>query len=246
MLSLHPYAIFHLGDAALTIDFLHQEGSAMEISDELHAKVMKLYHALGRSELSYIRDLVPAFNALGVYYDVAAIKRDHPNQTAFETMAAMIREVYNDTIREGQPEPRLHQVPVCYADSFAPDMELLARESRLDKSEIISIHTSGTYKVYMLGFLPGFPYLGIVDERIRISRKLKPRQQVSAGSVGIAGMQTGIYPVDSPGGWQIIGRTPIKIFDADSSPPVVFTPGDLVKFHSITEDEYKDYQFRHT
>jgi inhibitor of KinA len=117
-------------------------------------------------------------------------------------------------------------------------MPLICAAAKLSSQEIIRLHTEKEYTVYMIGFLPGFPYLGFVDDRIAFARKNTPMAKVPAGSVGIAGKQTGIYPIDSPGGWQIIGRTPIKLFDAKRNPPVELQPGDGVQFYEITLDEF--------
>jgi inhibitor of KinA len=133
---------------------------------------------------------------------------------------------------------------VCYAERFALDLEELVQQKHLSKQEIIQLHTSITYRVYMIGFLPGFAYMGEVDEKIAMPRRQQPRTAVPEGSVGIAGAQTGIYPFTSPGGWNIIGRTPLKLFDKDKEEPTFFKPGDEVTFYSITEDEFAHYQSR--
>ena len=130
-------------------------------------------------------------------------------------------------------------IPVCYEGTFALDLSLLAHQKNLTVEEVIQIHTKTTYQVYMIGFLPGFAYMGKVDEQIQISRKEKPRTFVAAGSVGIAGEQTGIYPVDSPGGWQVIGKTPIKMFDIAQTNPCYLRPGDEVRFIPITLTEFQ-------
>jgi inhibitor of KinA len=155
-------------------------------------------------------------------------------------MVEMIDVLIRNSVDEEKITGKTIKVPVCYADKFATDIYYLAKQNDLTVEEIIQLHTSRTYRVYMLGFIPGFAYMGVVDDRLVIKRKPVPRTVV-AGSVGIAGKQTGIYPLESPGGWQIIGRTPVKPFDPDREPPVLFEPGDLIKFYSITEDEFADY-----
>jgi inhibitor of KinA len=134
---------------------------------------------------------------------------------------------------------RTIKVPVCYAEKFATDIHYLAKQKGLSVEEVIQLHTSRTYRVFMLGFTPGFAYMGVVDDRLAIKRKPVP-QPVLAGSVGIAGVQTGAYSLNSPGGWQIIGRTPFKLFDPKRENPVLFEPGDQVKFYSIAEDEFEN------
>ncbi|HLZ17054.1 MAG TPA: 5-oxoprolinase subunit PxpB, partial [Cyclobacteriaceae bacterium] len=128
------------------------------------------------------------------------------------------------------------EIPVWYEGE---DLEFVSDRHGLTRSDVIAIHTSKTYRVFMIGFLPGFPYLGIVDERIATPRKSSPRTRVPPGSVGIAGFQTGIYPQASPGGWQLIGKTPIKIFDAGRTSPCLFAPGDPVRFYSIDQNEFE-------
>lgn len=241
MNTYHPYTIFPLGDSALTIDF----GNVIDA--EINKKVLRLFHQLKNNADVTILDLIPAYSSLTIYYNVAAAcKKAGDNETAFEIMAAMIEE---ETAKEQQAteiKSNFIEVPVCYSKKFALDIETLADQNKLSVSEVIKIHTSKTYRIYMLGFLPGFAYMGDVDERIAIARRQEPRLSVFAGAVGIAGKQTGIYPLESPGGWQIIGRTPLLIFRKENERPVLFQPGDKVKFYSITEDEFENYQTGNT
>jgi len=134
-----------------------------------------------------------------------------------------------------QTKNKVIEIPVCYDKDFGIDLERVAQHTQISIHEIIQIHTSKTYHVYMLGFLPGFAYMGIVDERISTPRLITPRTNVAAGSVGITGSQTGIYPLDSPGGWNILGRTPIQLFNAGKEQPCLLQPGNTVKFISITK-----------
>jgi inhibitor of KinA len=138
-------------------------------------------------------------------------------------------------------KPREISVPVCYESPHAPDLATAAELKGLSTEAFIRIHSSVSYRVYMLGFLPGFAYMGEVDESIVLPRKDTPRTVVPKGSVGIAGKQTGIYPTGSPGGWQLIGRTPIRLFDPEAANPAFFQPGDIVRFYSITADEFENY-----
>ncbi len=132
-------------------------------------------------------------------------------------------------------------IPVCYSLKYGLDLPEISKHIKLPVDEIIRLHTAGKYKVYMLGFLPGFAYMGDVDERIAVPRKSEPRLSIEPGSLGIAGTQTGIYPLASPGGWQIIGRTPVKLFDKEKGDAVYFRAGDEVEFYTITEDEFDNY-----
>lgn len=228
----HPYSIFPLGDSALTIDF----GNIIE--EDINKKVHRLFHHLKTTGDAAILDLVPAYSSLTIYYDVFSLQQ--PERTSFESMVMILERLLSKTAVSFEQKNTSFEVPVCYSEKFAPDINYIAEKNALSVEEIIQIHTSKTYKVYMLGFLPGFTYMGEVDRRIEIERKSSP-VKLLAGAVGIAGKQTGIYPLDSPGGWQIIGRTPVQIFKKEDNPPVLFHPGDEVKFYSITEDEFENY-----
>jgi inhibitor of KinA len=138
-----------------------------------------------------------------------------------------------------RPKTSIIEIPVCYHPSFALDMEIISGSTQLSTKEIIRLHTDVEYTVYMIGFLPGFPYMGFVDDRIAFGRKSTPRAMVPAGSVGIAGKQTGIYPLDSPGGWQIIGRTPLTLFEPRRDPPVALEPGGTVRFFEVSLAEFE-------
>ena len=135
-------------------------------------------------------------------------------------------------------ERNLFYVPVCYDPEFGPDLEEISGRNKLSKNDIIRLHSAPEYTVYFTGFLPGFLYLGGLDERLHISRRNDPRLKVPKGAVGIGGKQTGIYPKTSPGGWQIIGNSPIELFRKDEDPPCEITAGDKVKFYPVSEDEY--------
>jgi inhibitor of KinA len=143
-------------------------------------------------------------------------------------------------LKKTEEAARIVDIPVCYEEKFAPDIEQLAKEKNISVEEVIRIHSSKQYRVYMLGFLPGFSYMGEGDEKISISRKSQP-VMVAAGSIGIAGRQTGIYPLTSPGGWQIIGRTPLKLFDAKRKESTLLKAGDIVQFISISKNEFESY-----
>lgn len=234
----HPYTIFPLGDSALTIDL----GNV--INDETNKKVLQLYHQIKEAHIPYISDLIPAYSSLTVCYDVHLVyANDH---SAFETMAALIENITAEASQPKELVTRVIEVPVCYDSKYAYDIYEIGSQKNLSPEETIAIHTSKTYRVYMLGFLPGFAYMGEVDDPIAVPRKAEPRLNVEAGSVGIAGKQTGIYPLLSPGGWQIIGRTPLKLFTKNAANPVLFQPGDEVKFYSITDHEFADYQRRYS
>ena len=239
MSTYHPFTIFPLGDAALTVEFSNT------IDQENNNKAIQLFYQLKEARIPYIKAMVPAYSSLTVHYDVVALY--HEKQTAFETMAVMIE---NFTEGKNPPpstlEDRLFRIPVCYENSFAPDIREVAASKKLSPGEISAIHCSTEYRVYMLGFVPGFAYMGVVDEQIAMPRRVQPRLQVPAGSVGITGRQTGIYPFSTPGGWQLIGRTPLSIFNKEEENPVLLRAGDRIQFYSITADEFENYQSRNT
>ena len=230
-----PYHIFSLGDAAITIDF----GNRIDIA--INKEVIARFNELQQHPLPGMIEAVPAYSSLTIHYDVMTVIKMNPaGLTAFEKIKQQVERKLQQPVMQNDTEERLIKIPVCYEVNFAKDIEHLATTKNISIDEVIRIHTAKTYKVYMLGFLPGFTYMGEVDENIAISRKPQPTN-IAAGSVGIAGKQTGIYPLASPGGWQIIGRTPLKIFDAKKEDPTMMKAGDNVQFYSITKNEFESY-----
>lgn len=237
MNDVRTYNILALGNEALLVSF------GNEIQDTVHQKVINLYRQIKSLQLPYVKDVVPAYSSLAVYYDIGILFAMKKVTVAFQFMASSIKKIIDQEKEESAvaQSNRLIQIPVCYAPSKAPDITFIAAEKLLSVEEVVHIHTSMLYTVYMIGFLPGFPYMGKVDNRIFMPRKTQPRQRIEAGSVGIAGEQTGIYPLASPGGWQIIGRTPLPLFQKDSEQIALLTHGDQVQFYSITEYEFDNY-----
>jgi inhibitor of KinA len=234
------YTIYSLGDSALTIDF----GNIIDL--KINEQVIALFDLLTKKPLPATKEVVPAYSTLTIYYNFfEANKKKQADQTAFEWMREQVQTFINNGFETTAKEEKLIRIPVCYADEFGIDINTIAEGNKISVEDIINIHSSGSYKVFMLGFLPGFAYMGQVDERIGYARKQQPVNVVS-GSVGIAGRQTGIYPLDSPGGWQIIGRTPLKLFEAQNSNPTLLEAGDTVQFYSITKDEFEDIKARNT
>ena len=228
-----PYHIFSLGDTAITVDF----GNC--IDEAINKEVIAIFNHLQQLPLPGMIEAVPAYSSLTVYYDVMALKKKTAsNQTVFEWMKQQLEERLQQPVLQNEMTKRLVKIPVCYDEKFAMDILHLAKTNNISVDEVIQIHTSKPYKVYMLGFLPGFAYMGEVDERITMHRKPQP-VNIEEGSVGIAGKQTGIYPLDSPGGWQIIGRTPLKIFDERKEESTLLRAGDMVQFYSITKNEFE-------
>lgn len=229
------YQIVPLGDGALLIQVGNQ------VNEAANKQVHRLFHHL-KNTFPFIIDLVPAYASLAVYYDVQQLRTSQ--KTAYEAMKEKLLPLLPQAAATGDVGGKNMHIPVCYAKRFAPDIEMLATQKELSVEAVIALHTALTYRVYMIGFLPGFPYMGKVDSRIATPRKSTPRTAIPAGSVGIAGEQTGIYPLASPGGWNIIGRTPVRLFNKEAAVPVLLQPGDSVAFYSITEDEFENYQNR--
>jgi len=201
------------------------------ITPEVNNKVNNLAAILEKHD--FIKCLIPAYCSLTITFD--------PDKTSFTELKKIIEEI-NLSKNKQQTNGRKLTIPVCYADEFGLDLMALSVELKLSKEAFIEIHTAVAYTVYMIGFLPGFPYLGRTDARITCSRKAQPRKRVEAGSVGLAGNQTGIYPFDSPGGWQLIGRTPLPIFQTRQQEDFLFRAGDEVKFKSISLEAYEGIQ----
>ncbi|MCW3116440.1 MAG: pxpB [Chitinophagaceae bacterium] len=230
------YTIFPLGDSALTIDFCNS------IDEAINQKVLALFHSLRENPAAGIIEAVPAYSSITIYYDMLlAVRNNQDHKTAFEIMTERMEKRLQDPLSENNLPSQFLRIPVCYHNEFGLDIDELAATNKITAGEVIQIHTSKVYGVYMLGFLPGFSYMGKVDDKIAMPRKTNPRQRVESGSVGIAGYQTGIYPLASPGGWQIIGRTPVKLFDSDNKELTLLKPGDKVQFYSISKNEFNSY-----
>lgn len=231
----NQYKIFPLGDAAVTIDM------GNSISEALNQKALAMQQWLQADPFEGLKDCLVAYSSLTVLYNPAVIKKYyHPTDTVFAWVANRLQQAYEKAVQTGQAAREVIRIPVCYDEPYATDLPSVARQKRLSLQEVVNLHTASIYNVYMIGFLPGFSYMGEVNERIALPRKQTPAA-VMAGSVGIAGSQTGIYPLNSPGGWQIIGRTPLKLFDPFVPEPVKLQAGDKVQFYAITKHEFDEY-----
>ncbi|HEX2055763.1 MAG TPA: 5-oxoprolinase subunit PxpB [Nitrospiraceae bacterium] len=215
-----------LTDCALTIEF------GRRIDPAIHQRVLACMHQLEQAALPGQLDVVPTYRSLTVYYDPLII--DGPS------VAIRLMDLAARSPDAPQRPSKTVTVPVFYDPTVAPDLEAFAAEAGLTRERVIALHTSVSYRVYMVGFMPGFPYLGLVPRPIALPRLATPRTSVPAGSVGIAGTQTGIYPRVSPGGWRIIGRTPMQICDLDGPRPFLFEPGDEVRFVAIDRTAFRD------
>lgn len=218
--------IFSLGLDALTVEF------GNEISENLNRRAANLARVFEENRFEGFIETVPAYSSMTIFYDFYKVKKAFPKfPTAFETVKNLVENALENLDETGEIESRLIEIPVNFDKESALDLEFVAEINNLTSREVIEIFTSQTFRVFMLGFLPGFAYLGEVDERIAAPRKSSPRLKVPKGSVGIAGRQTGIYPLESPGGWQIIGRANTEMFNVNSSNPCYLQVGDSVKFY---------------
>jgi KipI family sensor histidine kinase inhibitor len=214
------------GDSALLVEF----GDV--ISLEVNGKVIALNEAILKAQIHGIEELIPTYRSLLVHYNLLKI--------TYDQLVFRIKEI-EKTLKETPPrkEGGKVSIPIVYGGEYGPDLAYIARYHGLDEEQVVRLHSEREYRVYMIGFVAGFPYLGEVPDEIATPRLDTPRLKVPAGSVGIAEKQTGIYPCEAPGGWRIIGRTPIKLFNPLQQPPTLLEAGNTVKFKPISENEFK-------
>lgn len=228
-----------LGDSALVIQLSNK------VNSTIHSKVITLVELLEAEPFDGFIEAMPGYNNVTVFYDPFIVhlkNQDNSHKTSFKKVSVYM-ERYMDLLEEKEISAhKLVKIPVLYGGKSGPDLDLVAKHNGISQQDVIDLHTNKDYLVYMIGFAPGFPYLGEVDQRIATPRKSKPRPKISAGSVGIAGEQTGMYSLDSPGGWQVIGKTPVNLFIPNEESPTLLKSGDKIRFIPITEDEYLAYE----
>jgi inhibitor of KinA len=217
--------IFPLGDAALTVEF------GRTISKDLNRKAIAIGEHFQKKPFEGFVEAVPAYASTAIFYDPFVVKNTRPEAaTAFEVVRTLVSEIEASIDAEAGPMGSVVEIQVVF---HGPDLDDVATFAALPKTDVIDIFLARNYRVYMLGFLPGFTYMAEVDERIAIPRKTSPRIVVPKGSIGIAGKQTGVYSLPSPGGWQLIGRTGVEMFSHDADPPTLVQPGDEVRFVAV-------------
>lgn len=230
--------IYAIGDAAAAVQF----GS--EISPLLQQKVRAFARVIEEEPFTGCLEYTPAFTGVTVFYDPFLVYQAYgeENESPFDIVTKLLKDRLKRMESRESPAARRVTIPVCYGGDYGPDLAFVARYNNLSEREVIHLHSSGTYPVYMIGFAPGFPYLGGLPARLNTPRRSSPRAAVPAGSVGIAGSQTGVYPISTPGGWQLIGRTPVRLFQPARKEPSFLSAGDIVVFKPIADDEFDEYR----
>jgi inhibitor of KinA len=231
------YAFHPLGDQAVMIEL------GKDIDCQIQKKVMAVSAMLDNHPWEWMVEYVPAFTTVCVYYNpLFFLKNRVSHKTPYEAVCDELVQLLNDLDLDERRESRVVEIPVHYGGESGPDLDIVAKHNGLTPEEVVAIHSNGHYFVNMIGFAPGFPYIGGMSEKIATPRKSSPRLKIPAGSVGIAGKQTGIYPIETPGGWQIIGKTPLQLFRPDHDPPSLLKAGDKICFKPITLKEFREWE----
>jgi inhibitor of KinA len=227
-MGLYPEMTFLLmGDRGLLLEF------GDEIRPEINQKVRRMALSIESKTISGILETVPTYRSLLVLYD--------PLTMPLAELKRRLKDVEAGLRESPLPEPKLCSIPVLYGGPYGPDLESVAAHHGTTPEEIVRLHCSRPYLIYLIGFMPGFPYMGELPGGLITPRLKTPRLSVPTGSVAIAQKQTGIYPMESPGGWHLLGRTPVRMFDAERDPPAYLRMGDFVQFYSITEKEFEHW-----
>ncbi|MBB6238361.1 inhibitor of KinA [Pedobacter sp. AK013] len=228
-----PIKIYGLSEKSVTITF----GTA--IDNDLLALITDFNRLLLQNPFSGLITTVPAYATLTVFFDpLSVMLSDLPGEVCFEKVSAHLNKIAQTKREKSKLIANKLVIPVCYGGDFGRDLLTVARTNKLTEAEVIDIHTAGEYVVFMIGFVPGFAYMGGMDARLSTPRKEVPDAKIPTGSVGIAGNQTGIYPMETPGGWQVIGRTPLKMFNVNRLQPSLLKGGDTVVFKAIDINEF--------
>ncbi|WP_238899021.1 5-oxoprolinase subunit PxpB [Clostridium sp. YIM B02500] len=220
--------ISQISETAALVEF------GRKISEDINKKVRTFCTYLDEKPFYGMVEYVPAFTSVSVIYNPL----DMDSEAPYEVVKAILDNIISKLDFSLGDEEHIVEIPVCYGGEFGQDIEQVAKINNITVDEVIKIHSEGKYLVYMIGFAPGFPYLGGMSEKIAAPRRESPRIAIPAGSVGIAGMQTGVYPIETPGGWQLIGKTPLKLFDLKRNSKSLLKAGDIVKFYPISYEEY--------
>lgn len=226
-----------LGDSALIVRISEKFSGNDSLNSVLAAR-----RCLEAAQLPGVMDLAPAYTTIGVFFDpVAAAEAGAPVGNVIGWYEDRIRRAlaHSREMQLKRADPRQIEIPVCYDPEFGMDLEEVAGNAGISTEEVVNLHSGADYRVHCVGFTPGFPFLGGLPEKLATPRRATPRKAIPPGSVGIGGTQTGVYPVMSPGGWNVIGRTPLTLFNYEKDPPALLRAGDRVRFRSITRDEFE-------
>ncbi len=222
------FSILQVSETSALIEF------GNKIDKNINKKIRIFAEYLDKNPFYGFIEYVPYFSSISVIYNPIMIKSDEP----YKAVKLKLQDILSKLDFSYDYQEHIVEIPVCYGHEFGPDIEHVAEINNLTVDEVIKIHSKGEYLVYMIGFAPGFPYLGGLSEKIHTPRRKSPRIAIPEGSVGIAGEQTGVYTIETPGGWQIIGRTPLKLFDLNSEDKTLLKCGDIAKFCPISYEEY--------
>jgi inhibitor of KinA len=226
-----------LGDSALLVEL------GDSINESTHRRVQSAWRALAAEPVPGVSETVPAYTTVTVFYDPwRVVQAGAPEGEIVSWLTSLIRERIKNPPKTTKAKSRVVEIPVCYGGEFGPDLLRVATQAKLSPEAVVKKHSAAKYLVYLIGFAPGFPYLGGLPKELITPRHAKPRMAVPAGSVGIGGEQTGIYPQSTPGGWNLIGRTPLRLFQPETNPPAVLQAGDEVKFRAITAEGFAKLQ----
>jgi inhibitor of KinA len=228
-----------LGDSALILRIGDQ---LQDASEQTVNQVLGAMHRIERAQLQGIIELAPAYTTLAVYFDpVRVIDGGADPGDVVDWLTKKLNDALGKSrrLRRDKAHTRSIEVPICCDSEFALDLEQVARHAKLSPAEVVDLYCASTYCVGCIGFTPGFPYLLGLPQKLATPRRASPRKEIAAGSVAIGGEQTGIYPLRSPGGWNVIGRTPLQLFDPQNNPPALLNVGDRIRFRAITRDEFE-------
>ncbi|WJE16540.1 5-oxoprolinase subunit PxpB [Halobacillus sp. ACCC02827] len=229
-ITFHP-----VGDQAVLL----QLGDT--IDEQVNQHVRKISAHFDKHKPDWMIEYIPAFTTITITYDPFYIRKRHAaGVRPYHWICEQLQLILKERTEYKAEHSRTIEIPVCYGGEFGPDLAAVAEHNRLSEEEVIQKHMAGDYLVYMIGFAPGFPYIGGMDPEIATPRRDDPRLAIPEGSVGIAGGQTGVYPIETPGGWQLIGRTPLSLFQPDQDIPSLLQAGDRIRFVPITEEEYQE------
>ncbi|WP_226681743.1 5-oxoprolinase subunit PxpB [Sutcliffiella horikoshii] len=220
---------YPLGDTGIQVLF----GS--DISEETNQLIRMFADYLKQQAIEGIIEWVPAYTTLTIFYQ--------PDKIIYKDLCKKLEDIQESLQKADYPsDSTVYEIPVLYGGEVGPDLNEVATHNGLNEDEVISIHSAKPYLIYMMGFVPGFPYLGGMPSQIATPRRENPRAKIEAGSVGIAGEQTGVYPLETPGGWQIIGRTPVKLYDPEREEPILLSAGSYIRFVPVDQKGYEDIE----